>query len=493
MFSTKLHKPEIAMRQASCYEEWQQAAIAHDAASGNQRWKRMDQSKHFDYRSIRLRLDQLRQLRARQDYPGLLFVLNEGIHGNVDGMGSPLLYQRAKFGTKQLIEDYVSEITESLELLAGQDHDNIGREEKLDFFHRAQHCFGRSALMFSGSGMLAYFHIGVAKALWQQQLLPDILSGSSGGSIIGSILATHSDEELQRVFSAENLVYELDATKSHKGILRRLGPKLMQVDDIRSMIERLVPDMTFQEAWEKTGRWMNISIAPAETHQTSRLLNAITTPNVLMREGILASCALPGVYPSVTLMAKDKHGEKKQYLPSRRWVDGAISDDLPAKRLARLYGVNHYIASQTNPYVIPFISDSKRSRRSSAAIKRAAYKTAKEWLNASATVVHRPLARHPRVSRVTNTALAILNQNYIGDINLLPPFRFRNPGRLLAALSREEIHDLIDMGERSAWPKIEMIRVQTRISRTLNRIVRDYEQTGHSEPTDNDLTYSQEA
>gem|GEM_PF-3913419 len=31
------------------------------------------------------------------------------------------------------------------------------------------------------------------------------------------------------------------------------------------------------------------------------------------------------------------------------------------------------------------------------------------------------------------------------------------------------------MGERSTWPKIEMIRIQTKINRVLDHILRDYE------------------
>ena len=34
---------------------------------------------------------------------------------------------------------------------------------------------------------------------------------------------------------------------------------------------------------------------------------------------------------------------------------------------------------------------------------------------------------------------------------------------------------LVSSGERSAWRRMEMIRVQTRISRTLDRILNEYE------------------
>ena len=134
-----------------------------------------------------------------------------------------------------------------------------------------------------------------------------------------------------------------------EGIFRYLNafkPEVAKVDDLYAALERLIPDLTFLEAFERTGRHLNVSIAAAEKHQTSRLLNAITTPNVYIREAVMASAAVPGFYPPVALAAKNSQGKRQAYMPSRKWVDGSISDDLPAKRLARLYGANHFIVSQ---------------------------------------------------------------------------------------------------------------------------------------------------
>ena len=76
---------------------------------------------------------------------------------------------------------------------------------------------------------------------------------------------------------------------------------------------------------------------------------------------------------------------------------------------------------------------------------------------------------------MTDTVLSVINQDYVGDINILPPYRIHRPTKLLAHLSEKEILALIEMGERATWPKIEMIRIQTRISRSLERIRDSYE------------------
>ncbi len=163
---------EADMAEARTYDEWKAAAIAHDKKSGVTRWQKSDESKHFDYTSIRRRLRRLRRLRAKNDHAAVLFALNEGLHGNIDGMGSSALYGKAKFSTKKLIVDYVNEVVDALEMLASSEADDIPMDERLDFFRRAQHCYGCSALMMSGAGSLLFFHIGVVKALWLEGVLP---------------------------------------------------------------------------------------------------------------------------------------------------------------------------------------------------------------------------------------------------------------------------------------------------------------------------------
>ena len=118
VFPSRLKKLEAAMASAANYDEWKEAAILHDEESGAARWREIDQSRRYDFVSIRSRLDHLRNLRQRGDDRGVLLTLNEGIHGNMGGMGRAALYEKAKFGTKKLITDYIGEIASALEHLA---------------------------------------------------------------------------------------------------------------------------------------------------------------------------------------------------------------------------------------------------------------------------------------------------------------------------------------------------------------------------------------
>ena len=455
-----------SFRQATSYEEWKATARAYDQYNGLDRWRKKDATKQYDYVSIRARLDRLQSLKARHDIKGLLYALNEGVHGNMGGMGKAGLYGYARSGTKSLVENYIEEIVDTLDVLANDASGEISEEEKLEFFRRVSHCFGRSAFMMSGSGSLLFFHVGVIRALAGANLLPTILSGSSGGAIVGSVVSTHKDEELEELMCPE---FFLDRMPKEGRAFT-----VVPADELEASIEQFIPDLTFQQAFAKTGRAMNISVAPAETHQTSRLLNATTSPSVLIRSAVLASGAVPGLLPSVTLQALDSRGERQDYLPSRKWVDGSVSDDLPAKRLARLYGVNHYVVSQTNPHVIPFVSDGHRKQNALGLLTDAGRRSVREWFNTLSLIVDKADRKGGLVTQSNSMLRSIINQDFVGDINILPDYTFHNPLKLLTFPGEKQMRRLIDSGERCTWPKLEMIRLQTRISLKLDGILAQY-------------------
>jgi len=484
--SRKLKKLERTMNKAQTYDEWRQAAIEHDEISGKRRWREVDQTSQYDYAQIRLRLDRIRSLRARHDHHGLLFTLNEGIHGNMGGMGRSSLYRQAKFGTKKLIEQYIDEVDDSLRYLAELDNDLINPQEKMDFFYRANVCFGRSALMLSGGGVLGFYHLGVVKTLLDQGLLPRVISGSSAGSLVAGVIGTHTDKELEHFYSPANVLFEAEREASTFSRMFFGANPQIDVGDLGRLIARMVPDLTFQEAYEKTGRQISITVAPAEPHQRSRLLNAITSPNVFVRSAVMASCAVPGVFPPVMLMARNVHGEAQPYLPTRKWVDGSIADDLPAKRLSRLYSTNHYIVSMVNPIAIPFLRKEGNRSALGAALGSLGVGMGRELLNFYRGVVQRQGDNWPRFNMLMNSVHALIDQEYSGDINIVPSFRWYNPAKILSHLSEKDLIELMEGGEHSTFPSVESIRICTKISRTMEEILTRFE-TGDLRPDSSEV------
>ncbi|HET8704842.1 MAG TPA: DUF3336 domain-containing protein, partial [Pseudomonadales bacterium] len=356
--AAELSSIEQQMEVALDYYEWQKLAFRHDHLSGKEKWKQRDETSLYDFAEIRVRHDKLRQLLDDKNHSELLYALNEGVHGNMAGMGKPILYAQAKIGTKYLVDDYVNTIVEALRFIAQVDESKVSLPEKVDFFRRASHCYGRTALMMSGGAGLIYFHHGVAQTLIDEDLLPNVISGASAGSWIAAQIGSHSDEELKAGYF-DRYKYDVPANVTPLQVLLGGDDVLTPLEVKDQALDGFDPKMTFQEAYEHTGRYINVSIAPAEKHQNSRLMNAITSPNVYIRAAIDASSSIPGIFPPVTLYAKGSDGKPKPYLASRKWVDGSTADDLPAKRLARLFGVNHYMVSLINPLAAPFVRDPK--------------------------------------------------------------------------------------------------------------------------------------
>src|SRR5947209_11351791 len=63
------------------------------------------------------------------------------------------------------------------------------------------------------------------------------------------------------------------------------------------------------------------------------------------------------IFSAASLLAKDpKTGESVPWNPSpQKYIDGSVDNDLPMTRLAEMFNVNHFIVSQVNPHVVPFL------------------------------------------------------------------------------------------------------------------------------------------
>lgn len=472
--NARLHQLEQQMDAAREYPEWKQLAMQHDQASGQEKWKQRDETTLYDFAEIRIRHDKLRQLLESENHAELLYALNEGLHGNMAGMGKPILYAQCWTGTKYLIGDYVKTIIEALRFIAAADDSKVSLAEKVDFFRRASHCYGRSALMLSGGAGLIYFHHGVVQTLIDEDLLPNVISGSSAGSWICAQLGTHTDAELKAGYF-DRYQYDVpDATPAQIIFSRDNVVTPLRVKD--QALDHFDTGMTFQEAYELTGRYINVSIAPAEKHQNSRLMNAITSPNVYIRSAIDASSSIPGMFPPVTLYAKGTDGRPKPYLSSRKWVDGSTAQDLPAKRLARLFGVNHYLVSMINPLAAPFVNDPKlrHSKGIASIASEMGVKLMKDFLHIAESYISR--YGIDILSPAFIMTHAVLDQKYTGDINMILEMQDFHLRQIMHFFKEGEIERLVLAGKRSVWPKLAMIRNTTQIGRVLDEILEEIDQ-----------------
>lgn len=446
---------------ATDYGQWRELALELDRLEGADAWKHDETSEHYDYLLIRERVQLMRELRRGGSVRELTFHLAEGLHGNLANISNPLLYGSARIGTKRLIEQYVEEVARCLDYICVGEFRDFSHDEKVLFFKRTGASFGRSALLLSGGATLGMFHLGVIKALFQNNLLPRVISGSSAGSIIAAMTCTRSDAQLSTMFEPGNI--NLAAFQRVSFIKVFKGSTLMDSGHLAACLNANIGEESFVQAFERTRRILGITVSPAELNQQPRLLNYLTAPNVLVKKAVQASCAIPGVFEPVMLEARDFEGQVVPHMRSKLWVDGTLANDLPILRLARLHNVNHYIVSQTNPHVVPFLQDNVQRSRSVGSLASELVKVA----GRDVVKVAREHFQHYAAGRVVDKLNDILQQRYSGDVTLFPQQSPRNLMRMLSNPSAADIAQYIRDGERATWPKLERIRVQTRISRAF--------------------------
>jgi TAG lipase/steryl ester hydrolase/phospholipase A2/LPA acyltransferase len=209
------------------------------------------------------------------------------------------------------------------------------------------------------------------KTLVEHKLLPRIIAGSSVGSIICSIVATRTWPEIESFFtdSLQTLQF-FDRIGGIFAVMRRVTTygALHDISQMQRLLRDLTSNLTFQEAYDMTGRVLGITVCSPRKNEPPRCLNYLTSPHVVIWSAVTASCAFPGLFEAQELMAKDRFGNIVPFhapfstdpelgpgASKRRWRDGSLEMDLPMMRLKELFNVNHFIVSQTNPHISPLL------------------------------------------------------------------------------------------------------------------------------------------
>jgi TAG lipase/steryl ester hydrolase/phospholipase A2/LPA acyltransferase len=79
-------------------------------------------------------------------------------------------------------------------------------------------------------------------------------------------------------------------------------------EHFRNCLRLNVGNFTFQEAFDRTGRILNIVVTPQNPSDPPRLLNYLTAPHVLVWSAAVASSSLPGVFEANRLVVKEADG-----------------------------------------------------------------------------------------------------------------------------------------------------------------------------------------
>lgn len=468
-----IQRLERARNEASNYAEWREISLELDAHAGNDLWKIETCSSLYNHELLRERLLTFKQWQKAEKPEQLIRAMREGLHHDLGNISNLRLYTRAYVGTKRLIEDYVAQVCASLEHLCQISVEHISNDEKLAMFIDIERSYGRPALQLSGGATLGMFHMGVCKALDEQGLLPDVISGSSAGSLVASIVGTHTREQLQDF-------YDGDALYKHAWTWNKItdgfrGKGFANQKQLETFIRQNVGEYTFEEAFRKTGRHINVSISPVGTNQKSRLMNELTSPYLLVWSAVLASCAVPVLFPPVTLTTKQPGQQYKAYMPLERWVDGSMRSDLPRRRLMRLYNVNYFIASQVNPHIVPLLaSEEKRKEKAKlSSLPRRVIKTQARMLGMGTLQVLHDNTRNELMRQALSHGYTMISQSYHGDCTISPGgYTAEHYRHVLQNPTKESIIWFRKQGERATWPRIEQVRLHSQVSNTLRNCIR---------------------
>ncbi len=471
MVDDRIRKFRKMMADAPNYEVWKAAALELDFLEGNVEWKEDFTSDQYHYELVYDRLSNLRSYRQQNDFERLKRALREGLHHDLGNMGNSALYTRSHVGTKHLIEEYITQVCESLDFLCDTTVPGFPVADKLQFFRDTLTSYGRPALLLSGGATLGMFHFGVIKALWEKGLLPQVIAGSSIGAIIAGILGVHSDAEVPEMLVPEN--HDLKAWKWRGLVSAIRGDGLMDQEQLKRCLRANIGEYTFEEAFQKSGRSINVSVSPVQAHQKARLLCGYTSPYLLVWSAVLASAAVPGIFPPVPLMKKDIEGNILPYISRLKFVDGSVVSDLPIERLMHLYDVNFTIVSQTNPHVVPFLNRHGRDEKVSLASLPVHLLKSEIQFHGQGIFDYLRKRVQPEILRQLSGQMhTIMGQRYSGDVTISPSYRLTDYRRMLANPDPAWVREMILQGERATWPKISMIRSHARISKTLERCIR---------------------
>lgn len=479
--------PSLTSRQAETFAQWEAAARDLDALEGNDEWKQDTESSDYKPQLVAQRLQDLDNARISCDINLMMYLIRTALSRDLGGMDNVDLYRHSYMGTKKLIESYVESAIATIDAVVTQSrHDStVEHRDLLEGMLYARQSFGRSALLLSGGGTFGMAHCGVLKSLFQANLLPRIISGASAGSIVCAVMCTRTDEEMPEVMAdfayGDLAVFEEEGKPG--GVLQHLRRLLTEgswsdIKHLKRVMRDLTGDLTFQEAYNRTRRILNIPVSTASVYELPRLLNYVTAPNVLIWSAVAASCSVPLIFNSSQILVKDPvTGEHGPWNPSpQKWIDGSVDNDLPMTRLSEMFNVNHFIVSQVNPHVAPFLA--KEDPLSDPRPAKDSSRNDFDWVGTLTTLakeeaLHRLqyLAEMNIFPNLVTKIRSIISQKYFGDITILPEMSLQDLPRLLTNPDLDFMLRACLTGERATWPKLSRIRDRCAIELALDQAV----------------------
>jgi predicted acylesterase/phospholipase RssA len=493
------------LHNATSYDSWLQSAQELDTYLGSDTWKHKPEYAYYDSKTVKRVYEQMIKLRQkaeldetnksaaksadgkRRPVEDLRALMEACMKNNFVGFENPRLYSETYYGTKHLVQSFVDEAETCLSFLLNTPQ--LDAESKRALFKHLGNNFGRTALCLSGGATFAYYHYGVAKALLDAGLLPEVITGTSGGALVAALLGSRTDEELKKLL-VPALAHRINACQDDMLTWMkrwyRTGARFDSVDWAKKCAWMTRGSMTFKEAYQRTGRILNVSCVPSDPHSPTILANYITAPDCVIWSAVLASAAVPGILNPVVLMKKDEDGTLSPYSFGHKWKDGSLRTDIPLKALNLHFNVRFSIVSQVNPHINIFFFSSRGSvgrpvthRRGrgwrggfiGSAIEQYLKLDLYKWLK-----VLRHLELLPRP--LGQDWSEIWLQRFSGTITIWPKSIPSDFVHILSDPTPQRLARMIHVGQQSCFPKLKFIANRAKLERQIHEGRRKYRPRG---------------
>lgn len=169
---------------------------------------------------------------------------------------------------------------------------------------------GKTAFVFAGGGSFGAIQVGMLRALVAHGVVPDLVVGASVGALNCAYFAGNPTQD--GIARLEQIWCQLRRRDVFPVSLGRIAglfshaPSLVEASGLRQLIERHLPYRLLEQA--------RIPVHVMATEQLHGAAVRLSSGPAV--EAILASCAIPAVYPAVLL--------DNNYL-----IDGAIASNTP--------------------------------------------------------------------------------------------------------------------------------------------------------------------
>lgn len=322
-----------ALATADTFEDWEEAAFQLDELLSTDLWytdsssvatagvfiqwltmsrRQNPTSKYYDYRLILHRLESIISARENEDILTLVNLLRSGLVRNLGNITSLKLFNRAYAGTKLLIDDYITQVALSIQYVTSlqtipMHESGFTSQAKLELLHDTRQAFGRTSLVLQGGSIFGLCHLGVIKALHLRGLLPRIITGTATGALVAALVGVHTEDELLDFLNSDAIdltafdrqrfvdpIGKVDGGKLIDGsadswfqtMMRRLKRyfregNFLDVRVLEECVRTNVGDLTFEEAYAKSKRILNITVATSGRGAFPNLLNYLTAPKVV--------------------------------------------------------------------------------------------------------------------------------------------------------------------------------------------------------------------